>query len=428
MPVLSNTLRRARTSGDNPATADRAGGWDFPWRSRTNSSIRVNSDRALALTTVYRCVTLIAATCGGLPLHVYEKDAQGQPHIIETPDTSYLWLNPNDEMTPQTLWETAYGQETLGDAFLFVDKEAGAPNPDSLWYIEPERVRVGRLRNAVNGIPARTKIYEVDGELPMIDYRAGGEIVHIPNWGRSPLRGINPISVAAEAIGLSISAEEYAARFFDQDSTPRGLLTTDANLNDQQADTLAARWEKKSAGLRNAHRTAVLGSGAKFQAISVNPSDAQLLEERKFQVNEIARLFGVPPHMVGDVERSTSWGSGIEEQTLGFLQFTLQPHIRRFEQAINTALLMRELTGRYVKFDLDGLLRGTTLRRYQAYAIGYGRFLTTNDIRRDEDLPPIEGGDELVSLPGVLPLSQTGGLPGQNDGNPNNNGSQDNAN
>lgn len=412
MPILSNAISRLRTSGSNPALGEqRASG--LAWPARSLSGITVTDDKALGLTAVYRSVTLISTTAGGQPIHVHHEKADGTAERLKTDDTRYLWGRPNREMTRQTYWETVVGHETMGDAFLFVVKDGrGRVMPKSqaqpgddwgVWYVEPWRTQTGRTSDG-------RKIYVVDHneDAPMIDFAEGGEIIHVPNWGRNSLRGINPLSIAPAAISLGLSAQEYAERFFSQDSTPRGLLTSEQVISPEDADRIIARWERNNATLARAHRIAVLGNGAKFQPISISPEDAQLLEERRFQLAEIARLFGIPPHMLGDTERSTSWGSGIEEQTRGFLTFTLQPHINRFEQAIDDALLKREGTDRYVKFDLGGLLRPNLLQRYQAYAMGYGRWLTPNDIRRDEDLPPIDGGDELLAAVNLVPIDQLG--------------------
>lgn len=413
--VLDSIRRRIRTSGSNLALAGRDGSWpgfgpirlvsgpDY-WPARSFSGVTITDEAALGLSAAYRSIVLIATTAGGQPIHVYEVDGDGNRNRVEDDATRYLWDRPNPEMTNQTFWETVIGHEVMGDAFLFIVKNR-REQPLELWYIEPWRVRTGRTSEG-------RKVYEVDNEYVLVDFADGGEVIHVPNWGRDSLRGISPIKVANSAISLGISAQEYAERFFSQDSTPRGVLTSDQVLSPEQADALSARWTRLNSGPANAHRTAVLGAGAKFQAVSVSPEDAQLLEERRFQLAEIARLFGVPPHMLGDTERSTSWGTGIEEQTRGFLTFTLQAHINRFEQAINYALLRRAETRRYVRFDMTGLLRPNALQQAQLHALGYGRWLTPNDIRRDLDLPPVEGGDELLAAQNLVPLDQLSAVQG----------------
>lgn len=405
MPLLSNTIDRIRTSGANVALKESMTQWPF-WSSRSMSGPTVTDESALGLTAFYRGVVLIASTAGGQPIHVFEETPEGK-NRLKTVETSYLWRRPNPEMTNQTFWETVIGHEVMGDAFLFVvkNRDGGVatserPNADGdwgIWYIEPWRVRTGRTK-------AGQKVYEVDNELPMIDYKDGGEIVHVPNWGRDSLRGINPVRVGREAIGLGLSAQEYAARYFSQSETPPGLITTEQSLTPAQAEEISNRWQRQRAGLGKMHRTAVLGNGAKFTQVMINPQDAQLMEARKMQRSEVSTLLGVPPHMIGDTEKASSWGTGLIEQTQGFVTYTLQYHINRFEQAINDALLVRELTNQYVKFDLTGLLRGNALQQAQIYAIGYGRWWTPNDIRRDYDLPPVEGGDEMPAPSNIIAL------------------------
>lgn len=399
MPILSNTLRRVRTSGPNPVLREEAGAW--LWDTRSVTGATVTDDTALGLTAFYRGVSLIASTVGRLPMHVYRKGAgteRGEP--VQTPETRYLWGRPNHEMRRGTFWELIVGDIVRGNAFIWVDKEPGSPEPAGIWYLNRQRVRVGRTRDG-------RKVYEVDGEIPMIDYTAGGEIVHIPNWGGG-LVGYDIVKVAPEALGLGLSAQEYAARFFTNDGVPPGVITTDAVLTPEESERIADRWMKRQAGTRNARKIAVLGGGAQYQAVASDLEKAQMMEMRRFSIGDVARLLGLPPHMLGDVERSTSWGAGISEQERGFLVYTQQGHIDRVEEGISEDLLVKELTGRYAKLDTGGLLRGTTLQRYQAYALGYGRWLTPNDIRRDEDLEPIEGGDVLPAAANLVPIDQLG--------------------
>jgi len=173
-------------------------------------------------------------------------------------------------------------------------------------------------------------------------------------------------------------------------------------------------WEKNHTGLSKSRMPIIADNGAKVTRLDFKADESQLMESRSFQVEDICRFYGVPPHMVGLVDKSSSWGAGIAEQTAGFSTFTLARHITRFEHAINKFLLRRELTDHYCKFELGGLLRGTLLQRYQAYAIGYGRFLSTNDIRRKEDMPPVEGGDAVLGQSQYVPideLTKVGAMP-----------------
>jgi HK97 family phage portal protein len=397
--IVDFIRRSVRTSGVNPAVLTAPASTYYGPTTLAPTSYSINDDRALSLTAVYRAVVVISTKAASLPLHIYMKNEDGTRERFEAESTRFIWDRPNPEMSAQTFWEMVIGHEVMGDAFIWVAKN-GAGEPLQLWPIEPARVRVGRTAD-------KRKVYEIDGELPMLDFAAGGEIVHVPNWSRGNLRGVSPVQLAANALSLGMSAQAYAERFYSQSTVPQGIISTDADLTQDEAETLAAIWSAQRSGLQNAHRDAVLSSGAKYQAVSISPADAQLLEERSFTVAEVSRIFGVPPHMLYDLERSTSWGTGIEAQSRGFLTDTLQAHLVRFEQAINYALLGQDAST-YAKFSLDAFLRATTAERYQAYALGYGRWLSTNDIRRLEDMPPVDGGDDVLAALNLVPLEMLG--------------------
>lgn len=391
------TTRAPRRRGSNPVIDNNNyGQTDWFYMRPSLAGIRVDEELALTLTAVYRSVSIIASTIASLPLHIYKSNQFAEAEIEEVDDTAYLWNRPNPEMTRMTFWETVIAHEVLnGNAYIFVVKNQDG-RPLQLWPLAPWRVAVGRYEGQ--------KIYQVDGAVPMKDFSDGGEIVHILNMSRDGMIGKSPIRLAAEAIELTKAGEEYSARFYGQNSTPTGTLTTDQPLTQVQTQELARLWTEQHAGLNN-RNIAVLSSGAKFQAISINPEDAQLLEGRRFQVAEIARLFGIPPHLLADMERTTSWGSGLEEQGINFLRFTLMRHIEAFEQAIDDALLRRVETRRKAKFVVDGLLRASYAVRMQGHATAFGRFMTANEIRKQEGLPPIEGGDTLLAMTNLAPAT-----------------------
>lgn len=400
--VADTMVRRVRRSGRNPALTRSESAWPNLGRRIPGVTTAVSDDSALSLTAFYRGIMLIATTLAGLPLHIYEDqgtDSQSKRAEVKSRDVYYLRGRPNVEMRRKAFWQRVIADVVRGNGFIFVWKDDD-DQPESIWYIDRNRVRVGRTSDG-------RKVYEVDNELPMIDYRQGGEIVHIPNWGNA-LVGFDPVKLAAQAIGLGLSAQEYAARTFAQGQVPPGLLTSDQVLTPAQADTIAANWEKSHAGLERMHRIAVLGSGAKFQQTSMDLDKLQMEALRRFQVAEVARLLGVPPHLLADVEKSTSWGTGIEEQNRGLWSYTLLSHIGLIEEAIDDDLLVRELTGRYCKFDPDGLLRGSTLQRYQAYRLA--DFMTPNEKREKEDLEPMEGGDVILQQSNQAPLDAFDGM------------------
>lgn len=400
MPILLSVSRRIRRSGANVALSENV--WS-PWPFRSPSvGVAVTDASALALPAFFRGVTLISRTLGGLPLQVFREAIQadgseGTTTKLKSRDTKYLWLRPNPEQTRQTFWERIFADLVRGNAFIFVEK-GDLGQPINLWHIARRRVRVGRTKDL-------QKVYELDGEDPMIDYSAGGEIVHIPNWGED-IVGYDPVTLAAEAISLGLSAQEYASRSVSEGSIPPGVLTTEQKLTMAESDELSRQWAGQRAGVKNQLRIKVMGSGAKFQQTSVDPERMQLESLRKYQARDMATLLGLPPHVLSDVERSTSWGSGIEEQNRNLTQFNFQAHLNAVEQAISDALLVRELTNRYARFNLAGLLRGTTLQRYQAYRLA--DFLTTNEKRALEELERIDGGDQVLAMTNMIPLEQLG--------------------
>lgn len=409
MTVLSSVTRRIRTSGKNVALVESR--WpSWPWPSTSIAGTPVTDTSALGLPAFYRGVTLIARTLGGLPPQVFHEDigqdgSEGATSKLKTPDTGYIWMRPNPEQTKQAFWERIFADLVRGNAFIFVEKD-GRGQPLHLWHIARRRVRVGRTENL-------QKIYELDGEAPMIDYKEGGEIVHIPNWGED-IVGYDPVSIAAEAISLGLSAQEYAARSVSEGQVPPGMLTTEMKLTPAEAQELSEAWGAQRSGVRNQLKIKVMGSGAKFQQLSVDPEKMQLESLRKLQNTQVATLLGLPPYLVGDMDHaSQGGGNGLEEQNRALVQFNFQAHLNAVEQAVSDALLVRELTDRYMRFNLAGLLRGSLLQRYQAYAMGYGRWLTAADIRAWEDMEAIDGSELLLAAVNMVPVEQLGNMGGQ---------------
>lgn len=234
------------------------------------------------------------------------------------------------------------------------------------------------------------------------------EVLHIAGLGFDGLIGYSPIAMAKNAIGLSMAAEQYGATFFKNDATPGGVLEHPNVVKDPER--LRKSWHSQFSGSNN-HSIAVLEEGMTFHQLSIPPDQAQFLDTRKFQLDEIARIFRVPPHMVGDLDRSTF--SNIEQQSLEFVKYTLNPWCIRWEQAMNQQLLSADDQRKYfVKFNVDGLLRGDYESRMNGYAIGrQNGWLSANDIRELEDLnriPTNEGGDEYLVNGNMLPLNQAG--------------------
>lgn len=350
---------------------------------RVHAGVAVNEQASLGMAAVWRAVNLISGTCGSLPLHAFQQNANGvQSRVPGTQQGPRLLARPHPDLTPFELWEVVYGHVALwGNAYLQTLRDQSGRVVE-LWPIHPSRVKPGRAKDT-------TKVYVIDGDME--NPKTDDGILHIPGFGYDGVIGLSPIQCARQGIGLSLAAEEYGARLFGSGSLATGLLTTEQKLTEPQATALKTRWAEKTKGLQASHEVAVLDSGAKFQQLSIPPEDAQFIESRRFQVAEIARIFGIPPHMLMETDRSTSWGSGIEQQGIGFVVYTLRPWLTRFEQRVTKILRPIET---YAQYSVEGLLRGDSAQRASFYkAMWEIGVYSTNDIRRLENQPPVTGGD-----------------------------------
>ncbi|MGA4726286.1 phage portal protein [Micromonospora taraxaci] len=348
---------------------------------KVHAGVAVTEEASLGMPAVWRAVNLIAGTAGSLPLHPYREVGDVRVKVT-TGRAAQLLDEPHPDMTPFELWELMFGHLLLwGNAYFRVLRNRNG-QVQELWLIHPGRVRAGR--DSETGL----KIYEVDrAPDPLFDE----QILHIPGPGYDGVCGVSPIRAARQGIGLALAAERYGAQLFGNGSLMSGILQTEQRLNGEQADALKARWKAKVGGLDKAHDVAVMDSGIKFQPLSIPPEDAQFIESRKFQIDEVARMFGIPPHMLMQTEKSTSWGTGIEQQSLGFVKFTLRPWLTRVEQRLSRLLRDQAV---YVRYSLEGLLRGDSAQRSAFYRELWGiGVYSTNDIRRLEDQGPVEGGD-----------------------------------
>ena len=359
---------------------------------RTIAGPVVNSDTAWRSTAVYACVRIIAGVIASLPLYTYRRKGPDDNELaLDHLLFSVLHKQPNPIMSAFSFWEAGVAQVLLnGNLYALIGRNYGG-DPLDLKLINPKRVATeeknGRLIYTITLDDGYQAVYDQD------------DILHVPNIGWDGLKGMSTISAGMQAIGLSMAAEEHSARFFSNGAQPGGVLKYPKKLSPDQAEQLRDYWTRKHAGLENAHVPAILTEGGEFEQITINAEDAQLLESREFQVVDIARLFGVPPHLIGEVSKTSSWGTGIEQMSIGFVNFTLRPHLKRIEQEINRKLFR---TNRfYSEFNVSGLLRGDVKARHESYRIARGSmqepgYMTINEIRKLENLPPIAGGDEII--------------------------------
>lgn len=352
----------------------------------TFSGKDVSEVTALGLSAVWRAVQVSCNVPSALPFHAFRED--GDKRVRDTGQASRLMDAPHPDMTPFEFWQTVRVYRKLwGNAYV-----RKLRNPlgqvAELWPIHPGRVRVGRESEAGR------KVYAIDGGKEVLSDR---EILHLPGLGYDGVCGVSPIRAARQSIGLGLAAEEFGARLFGSGSLATGILQTEQRLTQSQADALATRWKTKRTGLTSAHGTIVLDKGAKFHQLTIPPADAQFLESRRFQVTEVCRWFGLPPFLMFETEKSTSWGTGLESQALGWVKFDLQPDLLAMEQRVTKHVLWSDPTKPqplYAKHALEGLLRGDSTARANFYRAMWnlGAF-STNEIRAYEDMEPVEGGD-----------------------------------
>lgn len=379
----------------NPAKLPSANQYYGEWgRNDRVAGTTVNSDTATTISAIYRAVSLISSTIAGFPLHVYEKQGDGSRVSVEYAQDHYLWSRPNPEVSAFTFWETVLGHETLdGNAYLWVEDRPGVNPIVALWPILPERMRVGRDTDG-------RKIYLIDGGIPARDWIDGGNIVHVAGWGRNGLVGVSVVRQMMATIGLAMAAEASANSTFENGVSLSGVLSTDAVITTEEAREMAARWETAHSGHKNAGKAAVLGNGLKWTPSSMTLEDAQMLETRSFQVSEVARWFGIPEFLLNAHDKTSSWGTGLEINNRAFVQYTLMSHMLRFQQTITDELLNGLVTRRYVKFNPDALLMGTTADRIQTYKDGSAIGLyTINDMLALEDRPGIGPDGDLRYVP-----------------------------
>lgn len=377
-------------------------GYSFMF-GRTTSGKPVNERTAMQTTAVYACVRILAETVASLPLHVYEYKDGGKELVYDHPLYYLLHDEPNPEMTSFVFRETLMSHLLLwGNAYAQIVRD-GSGRVLGLYPLLPNKMDVDRDN--------RGRIYYVysrdTNENPMFkDYGdiklRAEDVLHIPGLGFDGLIGYSPIAMAKNAVGMTLACEEYGASFFANGANPGGVLEHPGVLKDPSK--VRESWNSVYRGTNNAHKIAVLEEGMKYQQIGIPPEEAQFLETRKFQINEIARLYRIPPHMVGDLEKSSF--SNIEQQSLEFVKYTLDPWVIRWEQSLQKSLLLPGEKNKYfIKLNVDGLLRGDYQSRMNGYATGrQNGWFSANDIREMENMNPIsdEEGGNLYLINGAM--------------------------
>jgi phage portal protein, HK97 family len=401
-------LKRAR---DKPTNSYE--GSDFSYLfGRTTSGKNVNEMTALQTTAVYACVRILAEAIASLPIHVYKYTDEGKEQDVNHQLYYLLHDEPNPDMTSFVFRETLMTHLLIwGNAYAQIIRD-GRGQVLALYPLLPDRVSVkrddkGELYYVYQRSEEDNPNFKNKGNIIL----KNSEVLHVPGLGFDGLIGYSPIAMAKNAVGMTLATEEYGASFFANGANPGGVLEHPGILKDPSK--VRESWNQVYQGTNNSHKVAVLEEGMSYKTIGIPPNEAQFLETRKFQINEIARLYRIPPHMVGDLEKSSF--SNIEQQSLEFVKYTLDPWVVRFEQAFQKALLLPDEKKNYfIKFNVDGLLRGDYQSRMNGYAIGrQNGWLSTNDIRRLEDMNPLskeEGGDLYLVNGNMTKLEDAGGF------------------
>ena len=372
---------------------------------------RVNERSAMQMTAVYSCVRILAEAVAGLPLHLYRyKEDGGKEKALDHPLYLLIHDEPNPEMSSFVFRETLMTHLLLwGNAYAQIIRN-GRGEVMALYPLMPDRMAVDRDDKGQLYYEYTTSADDAPISKGSIVRLKPSDVLHIPGLGFDGLVGYSPIAMAKNAIGLAIATEEYGSKFFANGAQPSGVLEHPGTIKDPQR--VRDSWMSQFGGSANSNKIAVLEEGLKYTPISISPEQAQFLETRKFQINEIARIFRVPPHMVGDLEKSSF--SNIEQQSLEFVKYTLEPWLVRWEQSIQRTLFSADEKKRYfVRFNVEGLLRGDYASRMNGYAVGrQNGWMSANDIRELENLDriPAEEGDDLYLINGNMTKLKDAGI------------------
>jgi HK97 family phage portal protein len=404
---LSNRLRKAGEKRSNNQFLEPF----LPGRAlyATPAGVDVNSDTAIRMSTVYACVRLLGDTISSLPLSAYVRRGRSRINYASVYGEMPAWINkPNPDATRLEFYEQVISSLNLhGNAFILTVRD-DLGDVQELYCINPLQVRIRRpdpmgeiqyivtigqnAQDPVNQFYDNAQPFDPMSVKTMVLTK--NEILHIPMFKLpGQLLGLGPIAAARITLGSAMAAEVYAASYFGNAANPGGVIESPGEMTEEQAADIARNWNMSHTGPYRAGKLGILTSGATFKPLTLNAADAQLLEVRRFGVEEIARLFRVPVSLLGHPVAGAMSFASVEAQNLSFVQHSLRPLLERLEQALSPLLPNQD---GFIKFNLDALLRGTTIERYDAYTKGLREgFLSLNDVRYVEDLAPLgESGDQ----------------------------------
>jgi len=361
----------------------------------------VNDTTVLKLAAVWSCTRLIAETISTLPLSLYEKTSKGRQSASGQPLHTIIHSRPNSDSVSSVFWESMISAMLLrGNGFA--EKLMMGNRVVGLVFLNPCLLSL-QTDSAYN----LRYFYNEKGKQREIPEE---RIFRIPGFTTNGKWGLSVVQYGSEVFGSAIAASTAANSTFEKGLSPTVAFSVDKILTPEQRTAFRENTAATLSGAINAGRSPILEGGMTAQILTINPKDAQLLESRAFSVEEICRWFRVPPHMVGHSEKSTSWGTGIEQQMIGFLQFTLRPWLTRIEQHINKDLLTpAEQTRYYAEFNIEGLLRGDSSARKEFYSSALQNgWMNRNQVAAMENQPSMEGGDIYTVQSNLIPIDQLG--------------------
>lgn len=394
-PFISNSIDSAglpEVKNDTVSTEDPRYREIFGLDSGAFGGTVVNEKTAMRLSAVHACVRVIADSTSVLPCHLYRETAGTRERDNADPLRRMMNLQPTPRFTAAAFRKFIIKSNLLrGDGFAYIRRNLRGDVLEII-PLHPDCVMVERSGDRLNYYILDDKRYfGVQQE----------DMLHFPGLGFDGVRSESVVShYGKTSLGAALSADEHAARFFGEGTMQRFSIEQKGKMSPDAIESLRNQWVNTYAGTRNANKPLVLVEGSQVKELSMSASDAQLLETRNFSVSDIARFFGVPGHMIGHTEKTTSWGSGIEQMSVGFVVYTLQPHLTSMEQEVNRKLFPRE--DKFFEFDTRGLLRGDSKAQSEYFRASLGGsggpgWMSVNEVRKLNNLPPVEDGDEIVT-------------------------------
>lgn len=371
-----------------------------------NDSGTASAQGVMGLATAWACVRLVAGTISSLPLMVYRTGPNGREVAQDHPLYRVLHDSPNADQTSLNFWQfMSAAIELHGNAYAEIERASNGRVIALSPPIVPEQVEP--RRNASGAIE-----YRVVGSSESVVPQE--RMLHVRGFGGNPLGGLSTLAYGRQTFGLALSIDRAASGTFRNGVRSSGIMSTDKPLTAEQRARAEELLLEKFTGAMNAGRPMLLDNGVKWEQLTINPDDAQMLESRSFSVEEICRFFSVPPHMIGHTVNSTSWGTGIEQMTIGFVQFTLRERLKNIESTLEKQLLtpVERQQGMRIEFNIEGLLRGDSKTRSEVHASALmNGWRTINEVRAMENLPPVEGGDVPRMQMQNVPITEAGQQP-----------------